>query len=93
MGTDAVVRQFGIVHYDADSIRWNGCNTIKRSRSTQAGVGKTATKAKRQDKNETPSGRLEKAVAKVMARQQRAKERQESRQKEAEAAQRPANSS
>ena len=52
-----------------------------------------ATKAKRQDKNETPSERLEKAVAKVMARQERAKERQERKQREAEAAQRPANSS
>lgn len=52
-----------------------------------------ATKAKRQDKNETPSERLEKAVAKVMARQQRAKERQERKQREAEAAQRPSRTS
>ena len=55
-----------------------------------------ATKMKRQDKNETPSERLEKAVAKVMARQQRAKERQERqerKQREAEAAQRPARTS
>lgn len=52
-----------------------------------------ATKSKRLDKNETPSERLEKAVAKVMARQERARERQERKQREAEAAQRPANSS
>ena len=52
-----------------------------------------ATKVRRQDKNETASERFEKAVAKVMARQERAKERQERKQREAEASQRPANSS
>ena len=52
-----------------------------------------ATKSKRQDNKETPAERLEKAVAKVMARQQRAQERQERKQREAEISQRSANSS
>ena len=52
-----------------------------------------ATRVRRQDTHGTPSERLEKAVAKVMARQERAKERQERKQHDAEAAQRPANSS
>ena len=46
-----------------------------------------ATKVRRQDKQETPSERFEKAVAKVFARQQRAKEREERRQREAESGQ------
>ena len=52
-----------------------------------------ATKSRRQEKKETPSERFEKAVAKVMARQERARERQERKQRETEAAQPPANSS
>ena len=52
-----------------------------------------ATRVRRQDKDETPSERLQKAVAKVMARQERAKERRERKQREAEAARRPASSS
>ena len=48
-----------------------------------------ATKSKRKDENLTPSERLERAVAKVMARQERAKEREEAKQREREAGSAP----
>ena len=52
-----------------------------------------ATKSRRQDKKETLSERFEKTVNKVLARQERARERQERKLRETESSQRPANSS
>ena len=90
---DVANRHRSVVTCGGDSVRLVVRYAIEKRFSTFVGVGTVATKVRRQDENETPSERLERAAAKVMARQERARVREERKEREAESSQRTANSS